>query len=68
VEGGVNLFPKLCKCCNRSYTREEWLALNLVAENYDVAGDGIDILTLRNCVCNSTLSVPTALEVSKEGA
>jgi len=48
---------KICSCCGKSYTRAAWKKLPLVAANYDVVGDGVEVLELRNCSCNSTISI-----------
>lgn len=53
---------KTC-ACGVAYTRAGWRALPLAnpeCPRWDVAGDGVDILELRNCCCGSTLAIEVA--------
>lgn len=46
-------WPKSCSC-GRSYTKEQWLKLHLVGTWDD---EEESILEMRNCTCNSSMSV-----------
>lgn len=44
---------KICKCCRKVYTREEFLALALPSNGIGSMGG----LLWRNCACRSTLGL-----------
>jgi hypothetical protein len=49
--------PPIHSCgCGLKFSLEAWNALPLVAERWDIGGDGIDVVELRNCTCDSTLA------------
>lgn len=49
---------KTCPCCRRVYqTIEDWERLPDVG----VIDDGVEILSLRNCPCDSTIAITLAL-------
>lgn len=50
-------FPKVCSCCGRIYTREQWHNLPFLA----LWGDGEAQIEMRNCPCGTTLSVDTEI-------
>ncbi len=50
-------FPKLCTCCKRLHSKEEWAQLLVCG----VFVDDWEAMELRHCQCKSTLSVITAI-------
>lgn len=44
--------------CGKKHTVASWTDLELVSARWDVAGDGVDVLEMRNCNCGSTISLP----------
>lgn len=50
-------FPKKCSCCNRVHEAASWTALPLKG----IQKDEWEAMELRNCQCNSTLAVITAV-------
>lgn len=57
---------KLCSCCRRAISQEEWSGLPLVG----IQADDVEALELRDCECGSTLAVvlpPVSRTVSLAG-
>jgi bifunctional non-homologous end joining protein LigD len=52
---------KSCRCCSRSYTEATWGKLARCGLMQD--GEG-GCLSLRNCVCGSTLAMPLVMQVT----
>lgn len=44
---------KVCPCCRRAISKEEWGQLHLVGFMLDE----VERLEMRNCVCNSTICI-----------
>ena len=52
---------KTCNCCRRDYTESTWSRLDRVGLMSD--GEG-GCLSLRNCVCGSTLAIEMVVQVT----
>jgi hypothetical protein len=52
---------KTCRCCRRDYTEASWAKLARVGLMSDGEGGA---LSLRNCVCGSTLAMPLVMQVT----
>ena len=50
-------FPKTCPCCLTVHTAATWAGLPLIGEQVDE----VEAMELRNCACQSTLAVITAV-------
>lgn len=52
-------FPKVCTCCRKAVSKQEWNLLRYVGRQ----ADDVETLEMRDCTCGSTLCVRLELFV-----
>lgn len=54
-------FPKLCPCCKKTYSAEDWVQLRWDGTTDMGVPGSPDILEFRTCPCGSTLAIEVTL-------